>query len=80
VTHPYIPAKGGGMGLVNHWFEVTGKTPDWSKGEFAYELLDVNWMNTTPLVIAPDGTPAWASASAAQQAEYGFVDEGQLVY
>ena len=80
VTHPNIPAKGVGMGITNRWFEVTGKTPDWSKGEFAFELLDVNWLNRAPLQIAPNGTPAWSSASTAQQAEYGYIDEGQLIY
>jgi hypothetical protein len=80
VTHPYIPAKGAGMGIANRWFEVTGKTPDWKKGEFAFELLDVNWLNQTALQIAPNGMAAWAGASSAQKAQYGFVDEGQVIY
>jgi hypothetical protein len=84
VTHPLIPDLATGLGLNNHWFEVTGKSIDWDSGAGAcsvsYDLLNVNWLNMPALQIAPNGTPNWAASSSAQQAEYGYVDEGQLVY
>jgi hypothetical protein len=84
VTHPLIPDRVTGLGLNDHWYEITGKSIDWDVGSGAcgvtYDLLDVNWLNATALVIAPDGTPNWAGSSAAQQAQYGYVNEGQLIY
>jgi hypothetical protein len=80
VTHALIPDKATGLGLNNHWFEITGKDIDWDKAEVSFDLLDVNWLNATPLQIAPNGTPAWASATLTQKATYGYVNEGQLVY
>jgi hypothetical protein len=80
VTHPQIPIKGVGMGFVNRWFEVQKKEPNWVDGTVDLSLIDVNWMNATQRVIAPNGTPNYAGSSAAQRAEYLYPDQGQMVY
>jgi hypothetical protein len=84
VTHPLIPDLATGQGLNDHWFEITGKSIDWDSGSGAcsvsYDLLNVNWLNTNALVIAPNGTPNWAGSSTLQRETNGYVDEGQLVY
>ena len=39
-----------------------------------YRLLDVAWLSTKKLSrVAPEGTPAWPSASSSQRAKYMFV-------
>jgi hypothetical protein len=85
VTHPFIPDKTTGLGLANHWYEVTGKSINWDADghgacEPSYDLLDVNWLNAPALQVAPNGTPNWAGSTAPQQEQYGYVEEGQLIY
>jgi hypothetical protein len=42
----------------------------------AYQLLDTGWMGTKVLSrIAPQGTPAWSSASTAQRERYMFLSQ-----
>ncbi len=80
VTHPQIPAQGSGMGITGRWYEVQKKAPNWKEGTVDLELIDVNWMNATQRVIAPNGTPNFAGSSPTQQAEYLYPDQGQALY
>ena len=83
LTHALLPNfETGRRGIANRIFEVIEKQPNFNEGTMTYRLLDVSWLSTKKLSrVAPQGTPAWPSASSSQRAKYMFVaDEGTKAY
>ena len=78
LTHPLLPNfVTGTRGVVRRLCQVTDRQPGYSDGNMTYKLLDVGWQSGRTLSeIAPDGTPDWTSASAAQKAAYAFLALG----
>jgi len=75
LSHPLLPNFATGRrGVANRICEVIEKQPDYAEGTMTYRLLDVGWVVSKRLPrIAPDGTPAWPSATSAQRDRYMFV-------
>jgi len=74
VTHAQIKNKlSGAESMAAEMFEVYGVAPDWQRGTVSLSLLDVNYLAQGPYLIAPDGTPAWTSASPTEKATYMFI-------
>src|SRR5579884_3739167 len=76
-SHPQLPnLETGTRGIYNRIMEVVDKQPNYAQGKMAYQLLDTGWMGTKVLSrIAPQGTPAWSSASTAQRERYIFLSQ-----
>jgi len=74
-SHPLAPnLRTGRRGIYNEIFEVIDKQPDYSKATMTYKLLDMSWLSSKPLsLIAPAGTPAWASATVPERNRYMFL-------
>jgi hypothetical protein len=75
LTHALLPNfETGRHGVANRVHEVIEKQPDFDRGSLTYRLLDVGWVAQKHTArIAPQGTPAWSQASAAERARYMFV-------
>ena len=75
LSHPLLPNfKTGRRSVTNQICEVIDKQPNYAEGTMAYRLLDVGWVASKKLPrIAPEGTPAWPSATAAQRDRYMFL-------
>ena len=75
LSHPLLPNFATGRrGVANRICEVIEKQPDYAEGTMTYRLLDVGWVVSKRLPrIAPNGTPAWPSATSAQRDRYMFV-------
>lgn len=75
LSHPLLPNFATGRrGLFNRIFEVIEKQPNFREGTMTYKLLDTGWVASKKLSkVAPEGTPAWPSASQAQREKYMFV-------
>ena len=75
LSHPLLPNfETGRRGVFNRIFEVIEKQPDYSQGTMNYRLLDTGWLSRKKLSrIAPQGTPAFPSASNFQRAKYMFL-------
>ncbi|HLI03142.1 MAG TPA: hypothetical protein VKU93_02625 [Terracidiphilus sp.] len=64
----------GAIGVSNVLCEVIDRNPDYSQGRVVLKVADTRFMKfNTPAQIAPSGTPAWGSATAAQRAQYMFI-------
>lgn len=73
LSHPNLPdPETGTMGITNHAVEIIRVDVDFQRGRLVMQLLD-----TVPQsrfsIIAPDSTPDYLSASAAQRASFGFI-------
>lgn len=75
LTHPLLPNfETGRRGVTNRICEIIEKQPNFGEGTMTYRLLDIGWVAEKQLSrVAPQGTPAWPSASATARARYLFV-------
>lgn len=74
VTHPLIKnILTGSVGMTNEVFEVQGVTRDYTKGTVSLKLLDVNYRQSGPFEVAPNGTPSWTGSTPAQQQQYMYI-------
>ncbi|MFB3921607.1 MAG: hypothetical protein ACE145_07785 [Terriglobia bacterium] len=75
LSHPLLPNFASGVrGVFNRVFEVVEKQPNYSEGTMTFQLLDIGWVSAKRLSsVAPNGTPAYLSASSAERAQYMFV-------
>jgi hypothetical protein len=74
--------RAGQRGVVGQIFEVIEKQPNFTEGTMRYKLLDTSWFGSKKLSrIAPDGSPAWPTASESQRGKYMFAcAEATLAY
>jgi len=86
LSHPLIPngkfpaalrTPNSNVGIQGTLWEVLGTHKKLGDATVDLELLHVSWqLATSSWLVAPDSTPAYASASTAQKAKYFFVCNG----
>ncbi len=77
LSHRLLPDfETGRRGVTSRICEVIEKQPNFAEGTMTYRLLDMGWAGSKVLSrVAPQGTPAYAAASAAQRAKYMFISD-----
>jgi hypothetical protein len=77
LSHPLLPNfETGQRGVAHRICEVLDKQPNFAEGAMTYRLLDMGWVAAKQLsLIAPQGTPAYPSASGTERARYMFVSD-----
>jgi len=74
MSSEFVPDRMRGvMGISAMLFEVFDRTWDLNNGLVKLRLVDASYLSRIGTAkVAPDGTPAWTSASGAQKATYMF--------
>ncbi|MGH9431175.1 MAG: hypothetical protein ACRD3T_06505 [Terriglobia bacterium] len=77
LTHPLVPdLLSGEMGVNSVICEVSGRRPNYARGQMQFTLVDTRFMNLTrPYQIAPaaDNVPPWTGATPTQKSEFMFI-------
>jgi hypothetical protein len=75
LSHPLLPnLQTGRRGVTNRICEVIEKQPNFGEGTMTYRLFDMGWVAAKELSrVAPQGTPAYPSASSAARSRYMFI-------
>jgi hypothetical protein len=75
LSHPLLPNfETGRRGVTNRVCEVIEKQPNFGEGTMTYRLLDMGWVAGKGFSrVAPQGTPAYPSASSAARTRYMFI-------
>ena len=77
LSHSQLPNfETGRRGVYNRLYEVIEKQPDYSAGSMAWTLLDTGWaISKVASRVAPQGTPAYSSASTTLRSRYMFISQ-----
>lgn len=75
LSYPLLPdLETGRRGVTNRICEVIEKQPNFAEGTMTYRLLDMGWVAGKQLSrFAPQGMPAYPSASSSARAKYMFI-------
>lgn len=75
VTQPTVPDRENGViGIIDRVMEVLDRSYNFREGIVTVKVLDATYLSSFgTYLIAPDGTPAFASASTDEKAKYMFM-------
>ncbi len=77
LSHPLVPdmIESGQLGISNVVCEVISRQPDYANGRMEFTMLDTRAFGLGPAfqVVPDSGVPTWASATAAERAQYMFI-------